>query len=359
MIYVKTTNHFTSRKILSLKDAKGSISELKKEGKKVGLCNGGYDLLHPGHIKHFESAKKLCDVLFASITSDRFVTERKGTGRPIFTEELRAYSVAALEFVDYVVISDFRLATDLICSLKPSFYIKGPDFIHKTTPGITAEKKAIKDVGGELRCTKDPTLSTTKIIDYIKQEIARDKILLIIDRDGTIVEDTDFLGKNDNWKNDLKLNKNVVDFLSNIQTKLNVINMVITNQAGVARGYFNCTQVENINSFIDDLLKKNHITIHNWQYCPDVDKDHAENTPGIRFKKEFVKQKTKRKPSIDMVFDGLKELKMELKEFTSIIAIGDRHEDEGLAKKLNAQYINVKEKSCNELIEEFELKIKK
>lgn len=349
MLDVDSVESFTSKKILNFTKAKSQISNFKKNGKKVGLCHGGFDLLHPGHMKHFEAAKKLCDILFVSITSDKYITKRKDSGRPIYTEKLRAYSIASIEFVDYVVISDFKLATEIIQYLKPTFYIKGPDFIKKTTPGITAERKAINESGGEIRYTTEPVLSTTKIIDYIKNNINREKILLIIDRDGTLINKNDFLGKEEDWKKNLTINKDVVDSISYIQTKNNTVALVITNQAGVARGYFNCKRVEEINNYIDSLLKKNHITIHSWRYCPDVDKDYADKTP-IDFKAEFIKKKTKRKPSADMVFDSLKGLDMNLEDFNKIIVFGDRHEDEGIAEKLNAHYIDVKNKDFNDLI---------
>lgn len=357
MLEVDSIGPFTSRKILSLTEARNLISELKENGKKVGLCHGGFDLLHPGHIKHFESAKKLCDVLFVSITSDEYISKRKHSGRPVFTDKLRAYAVATVEFVDYVIISDFKRAIEPIHLLKPSYYIKGPDFVHKTTPGITAERKSIKDVGGKIKYTIDSTLSTTNIIDYIKNNIDRDKILLITDRDGTIIEDTDFLGKDDNWKKSVKLNKNVIDFFSYVQTKINSTNIVVTNQAGVARGYFDCKRVEEINSFTDDLLMENNIKINNWQYCPDVDLDYVKKTT-FDFKKEFTKIVTKRKPGTNMVYDALEELNMKLNDFNTVLVIGDRHEDKGLAKKLKAMYIDVKGKNYDDLIEEFETKIK-
>jgi len=105
---------FKSDKIIDFSRAIEKILEYKKANKKIGLCHGGFDLLHPGHIKHLQSAAKLCDFLFVSITSDRFVATRKVNGRPIFSDELRAYSVANIQFVDYVVISDFERATDVI-----------------------------------------------------------------------------------------------------------------------------------------------------------------------------------------------------------------------------------------------------
>jgi len=357
MLDINSSDSFTSKKIIPFDKAVELVLKFKEDGKTIGLCNGGFDLLHPGHIKHFESSKKLCDILIVSITSDRYVSARKNTGRPVFTDKLRAYSVASLDFVDYVVISDFKLATEAIRLLKPSYYIKGPDFIHKTTPGITAERKTIKDIDGEIKYTKDPALSTTKIIDYIKSKVNREQILVIIDRDGTLIEDQNFLGRHTTWKKNVKLNKNVVHVISYIQTKANAINIVITNQAGVARGYFDCKRVEEINSYIAHLLKENNVVIHNWQYCPDVDSVYAESKK-IYFKKEFTRKKTRRKPNPDMVFDALTSLNMKLGDFSKIVVIGDRHEDEGLAKKINAVYIDVKGKNYDELIPKFESIIK-
>lgn len=168
MIEIDDTNAYKSEKILDFEQAISLIHETKNEGKKVGLCHGGFDFLHPGHIKHFESAKKLCDCLIVSITSDRFVNSRKKQGRPIFQHKLRAYSIACIEFVDFVVISDFNLGIEVIKALKPSYYIKGPDYINKDDSEINAEINAIRSVGGEILYTKDPKLSTTNIIDYIK-----------------------------------------------------------------------------------------------------------------------------------------------------------------------------------------------
>jgi rfaE bifunctional protein nucleotidyltransferase chain/domain len=159
---------YTSQKIFPFSRAIQMVSQLKKEKKTVGLCHGGFDLLHPGHIQHFESAKKLCDILIVSVTSDRFVQERKGEGRPILSDKLRAYMVSHIDCIDYVVISDYKKGVEVISMIQPTYYIKGPDFINKTTPGITAEREAIAAVGGSIQYTNDPKLSTTEIIRYIQ-----------------------------------------------------------------------------------------------------------------------------------------------------------------------------------------------
>jgi len=170
MLPVSGLSRYRSRKIVPFNKAKKLISGFKSKKRKVGLCHGGFDVLHAGHIRHFESSKKLCDVLFVSITSDRFVAERKGGSRPVFTDRIRAYAVSAVEFVDYVIIADFSTAIEVIKSLKPDYYIKGPDYINRKSAGIERERAAIKSVGGRIIYTRDPKLSTTGIIGYLKRQ---------------------------------------------------------------------------------------------------------------------------------------------------------------------------------------------
>lgn len=344
---------FTSSKIITFSEAQKQIEEAKALGKKVGLCHGGFDLLHPGHIKHFESAKKLCDILIVAVSADYFVAGRKGSGRPVYTEKLRAYMIASLEFVDYVFISDFKSGVNIIAALKPSCYIKGPDYINKITPGITAEREAIKSVGGEIKYTTDPPMSTTKIIDYIKT-IDTPTLLIAIDRDGTLIKNNDFLGKNDSWEKELQLNTEVVSYLSYLQTKYKTTKIIVTNQAGVARKLFACQRVEELNKHVHSMLAIKGIKIDNWQYCPDVDEAYAEAKRNeLTFDLKFVKEKTKRKPSTEMLYDALQQLNTELFCFAHILVLGDREEDEGLAKNLKAKFIDVKGKKYEELVREF------
>ncbi len=349
-IETEKPEEFDSDKIISIKQASLMCEEEKSKGKTVGMCHGGFDLLHPGHIKHFQSAKTLCDILIASVTSDRFVSSRKGSGRPIFDEKLRAYSIASLESVNYVVISDFEKAIPIIMEIKPSFYIKGPDFINKTTPGITAEREAIKSVGGEMKYTKDVKLGTTEIIDYIKNRLDRKKIFVGIDRDGTLIEDVDFLGKDKDYMSQIKFNKPVIDLLTYLSTKHDVDFAVISNQGGVARGYFSVDVVEEINMHIDKYLRDNKIIIGSWQYCPDADKKFAEKRKDIHFDERYIKENTKRKPSPDMLNDALKEMNMKPSDFYKIIILGDNEDDKGLAQSINAFFIDVKNKGYAELI---------
>lgn len=349
MIGISKLSLYQSDKIIPLQKAVLLIDRLKKQGKRVGLCQGGFDLLHPGQVKHFESAKKYCDILFVSVTSDTFVEGRKGVGRPIFSDKLRAYMVASLRFVDYVVISD--IGVDVINALKPTYYIKGPDFIGKQTPGITAEREAIAASGGKMVYTNDPKLSTTEIIRYIQNEIPSTKLLLVLDRDGTLITNDEFVGRENNWKATLKLNEPVVSFLSYLQTKYKTTMIVVSNQSGVARGFFSSERVRDVNAKVDTLLKARSIRIDSWQYAPTVDRAYAAAHPEYNIAKRFIQTKTKRKPGAAMVEDALKELKISPEEFAAVLVLGDREEDRGLAKNLSAYFVDVRRMSYQELVD--------
>lgn len=344
---------FTSPKVIAFKNIVKIVSGLKEEGQTVGMCHGGFDLLHPGHVKHFESAKKICDILLVSITSDQFVSARKGEGRPILPDILRAYMVAHIDVVDYVVITDFKKGVEVIHAIKPTYYIKGPDFIGKQTPGIIAEREAIEKVGGQMKYTKDPKLSTTEIIDYIKTKLKDSTLLIAIDRDETLINNGDFFGKKDTWKKDIKLNKDVINFLIYLQTKYKTTKIVVTNQSGVARGHFTFGRLCDINIYLHDVLTKKGLKLDSWQYCPEVDDVFAKKHPEIHWKKEYVKPTTRRKPSPQMVLDGLNELNKNISDFSNNLVLGDQKDDEGLAKNLKAKYINVLGKTYSQLLEEF------
>jgi rfaE bifunctional protein nucleotidyltransferase chain/domain len=153
-------------KIVELEKLSKIISILKKENKKIVLSHGVFDLLHIGHILHFKSAKKFGDVLIVTLTPDKYVN--KGPHRPVFTETLRAESIAALEDVDYVAINKWPTSVKTIKLLKPNIYSKGIDYSNldsDITGGIISEKEAILSVSGELKFTDEITFSSSSLIN--------------------------------------------------------------------------------------------------------------------------------------------------------------------------------------------------
>ena len=164
-------------KILELGALAEVSGRLRAAGKTVVLCHGVFDLLHVGHIRHFEEAKAMGDVLVVTLTPDHYVN--KGPHRPAFTDALRARVIAALDVVDYVAVNRWPTAADTIRLLKPSLYVKGPDYAEAekdVTGGITLEADAVRAVGGEVRFTTGLTFSSSKLLNDYQPLFAPDVV---------------------------------------------------------------------------------------------------------------------------------------------------------------------------------------
>jgi rfaE bifunctional protein nucleotidyltransferase chain/domain len=156
----------STRKIVSIDELAVIVGKLKSEGKSVAQCHGCFDLLHLGHIKHFESAKKAADVVVVTITPDRFVN--KGPGRPVFNENLRMEAIAALQAVDYVALNKWDTAIETIRLIKPTYYVKGQDYKNREkdlTKNIYLEEEAVQSVGGSIFFTEEITFSSSTLIN--------------------------------------------------------------------------------------------------------------------------------------------------------------------------------------------------
>ncbi|HIE34767.1 MAG TPA: D-glycero-beta-D-manno-heptose-7-phosphate kinase [Campylobacterales bacterium] len=138
------------------------VKYLKNKGKKIVFTNGCFDILHIGHIKYLEKAKKLGDVLIVGVNSDESVKKLKGENRPINSEYDRAYILTTLEFVDYVVIFNEETPYDLIKLIEPDILVKGADYKGKKIVGSDIAKmvKLIDFIDGK---------STTEIIKKIEK----------------------------------------------------------------------------------------------------------------------------------------------------------------------------------------------
>ena len=134
---------FSEEHIKTLNEIIALCTEIKAKGKRVVFTNGCFDLLHAGHVKYLETAKSFGDVLIIGLNSDRSVTALKGEGRPINVQMDRAYILAALEVVDYVVIFDEDTPYELIRAIKPHTLVKGEDYKGKEVIG--------QDIADELK----------------------------------------------------------------------------------------------------------------------------------------------------------------------------------------------------------------
>lgn len=158
-----------------------NLKNIKKKflHKKIGLCHGVFDILHKGHIDHFDEAKRKCEILVVSVTDDKFIN--KGPNQPVNNIKSRMKMLSNLMNVDFVIPSYEKTAVKNILSLKPNIYIKGSDYKKKDITGqINDEKKAINKVGGKIYFTNTKNLSSTKIINNKILEWSDDQKKLLI-----------------------------------------------------------------------------------------------------------------------------------------------------------------------------------
>lgn len=153
-------------KIISLDKLAGIAADDRAAGKNVVLCHGVFDLMHMGHARHLQSARAEGDVLIVTITTDKHVN--KGPGRPVFTDQLRAEMLAAMEQVDWVAVSTYPSAERIIETIRPSVYVKGSDYANPeddVTGKIKAEQAAVERHGGRVVFTRDITFSSSALIN--------------------------------------------------------------------------------------------------------------------------------------------------------------------------------------------------
>lgn len=153
-------------KIHSVEELGRRADEARSHHRRVVLCHGVFDLVHMGHVRHLEAARREGDVLMVTLTADRFVN--KGPGRPIFGQDMRAEMLAALEYVDYVGVNHAPDAETVLDAIRPDVYVKGSDYENPEddiTGKITDEREALERHGGRLVFTRDITFSSSNLIN--------------------------------------------------------------------------------------------------------------------------------------------------------------------------------------------------
>jgi rfaE bifunctional protein nucleotidyltransferase chain/domain len=162
----KTPARLARQKIHSIEELGRLAGAARERDDKVVLCHGVFDLVHMGHVRHLEAARKEGDVLIVTVTADQFVN--KGPGRPIFGQDMRAEMLAALEYVDYVGINCAADAESLLDAVMPDVYVKGSDYENPEddiTGKISNEREAVERHGGRLVFTRDITFSSSNLIN--------------------------------------------------------------------------------------------------------------------------------------------------------------------------------------------------
>ena len=154
---------------MTIHDAAALAARLRREGKRIVLANGCFDLLHVGHIRYLDDARRLGDVLFVGINGDAAVARLKGPGRPLMPAAERVELLSSLRAVDHVVVFDDDTADRLVASIQPDVHAKGTDYTTDSVP----EAATVRASGGRVAITGDPNDHST-----------RDLIGLIVERFG-------------------------------------------------------------------------------------------------------------------------------------------------------------------------------
>lgn len=156
----------SAKKIKTFEEMIPILEAYRNKELKVVQCHGVFDLLHPGHIRHFREAKKKGECLVVTVTPDRFVN--KGPGRPVFTETLRLEALAALVDIDYVILNHTPDAVGAIQKIRPQFYVKGIEYQNHEgdiTGKISEEARAVEEGGGAVYYTDDIVFSSSSLLN--------------------------------------------------------------------------------------------------------------------------------------------------------------------------------------------------
>jgi rfaE bifunctional protein nucleotidyltransferase chain/domain len=157
-----TAGIYTREQIIAQREA------WRREGKKVVLTNGCYDILHPGHVWLLDKAHSLGDVLVLALNTDSSVQRLKGTSRPFFSEAERVEMASHLAAVDAIALFDEDTPQQLIADVLPDVLVKGADWVH-----FVAGAEEVKAAGGQVVTVPlEPGFSTTNIAEKIASRYA-------------------------------------------------------------------------------------------------------------------------------------------------------------------------------------------
>lgn len=161
----------------------------RPRAKKVIMCHGTFDIVHPGHIRHLLYAHNKADILIASLTSDIHI--EKANFRPFVPEELRAMNLAALEMVDYVIVDSNPTPLENLQYLQPDYFAKGYEYFNDGIHPKTKEELAVlESYGGEIIFTPgDVVFSSSRLIELEPPRIAAEKLQLLMETEGVEIGD--------------------------------------------------------------------------------------------------------------------------------------------------------------------------
>lgn len=184
----EASSKIVSRKVKTASEIAAAVGKPPRD-KKVIMCHGTFDIVHPGHVRHLLYAKSKGDVLVASLTADAHIA--KANFRPFVPQDLRAFNLAALEVVDFVVIDSDPTPLRNIGIIQPDYFAKGYEYTKEGLhPRTAEEKKAVEAYGGEIIFTPgDIVYSSSVIIESEPPQIATEKLMALLHAEGLTFDD--------------------------------------------------------------------------------------------------------------------------------------------------------------------------
>jgi rfaE bifunctional protein nucleotidyltransferase chain/domain len=142
------------------------VAEARAAGRRVVFTNGGFEILHVGHVRSLKDARSRGDLLVVAVNSDASVRRNKGEGRPVVPAAERVELLCALECVDLVTVFDDPTVDGLLRKVRPTVHAKGPDYTPETVP----ERATVREIGAEIAIVGDPKdHSTTDFVERIRR----------------------------------------------------------------------------------------------------------------------------------------------------------------------------------------------
>ncbi len=291
------------------KDLLEALNTLRNNNK-IGVISGSFDVLHEGHKLALDFCKSKVDKLVVLINSDESIRLYKGNERPFIKLAERMNDLNVYDNELFICMFNDLIPNNILENIKPDIYFLSRDWIKNAVEKPILEKYNIK----LLDHPELTNISTTKLNPKLDKSIGA----IFFDRDGTINKDVGFLNSVDKIEISSK-NLKAISKLS----ELNFLNIIISNQSGVDRGYFNVKAVEKINNKIIKIISDNNGRIDNIYYDTSTSEKPSEN----------------RKPNIGMVLQARDDYNISLKNSW---VIGDKDSDIELGKKCNMKTIYIK-----------------
>jgi D-glycero-beta-D-manno-heptose 1-phosphate adenylyltransferase len=159
-------------KLKTLKQLEKIALQLKRQGKRVVLANGCFDLIHVGHVRYLNASRELGDCLIVGINGDRSARKLKGKGRPVVSAKERAEIISGFGCVDYCFIFDEPTLDSCILRLRPDVHAKGTDYTRENVP----ERSTVLEVGGRVEIVGDRKSHATRdLVGVILGKFSRGK----------------------------------------------------------------------------------------------------------------------------------------------------------------------------------------